>query len=93
MKSNFLILTSTDNVATAISDLKAGEVLIVDGKEIKLRDEIKLGHKFSVKQIKKGDFILKYGEIIGAASYDIYPGEHVHVHNIHSLRGGSSGRH
>lgn len=93
MTSKFLILASTDNVATATSDLKPGETLIIDGKEVKLSDEIKLGHKFSIKPIKKGDFILKYGEIIGAASCDINKGEHIHVHNIHSLKGGSSGKH
>ncbi len=93
MMSNFVILASTDNVGTAISDLKPGDVLSIDGKQIKLRDEIKFGHKFSIKHINKGDFILKYGEIIGAASNDISPGEHVHVHNIHSLKGGSRGRH
>ena len=92
MTSKFLILTTTDNVATAISDLKAGEILFIDGHEIKLSDEIKLGHKFSIKPIKKGEFILKYGEIIGAAICDINEGEHVHVHNIRSLKGGSNGK-
>ena len=61
MMSNFMIFASTDNVGTAISDLKSEDVLSIDEKQIKLRDEIKFGHKFSIKHINKGDFILKYG--------------------------------
>jgi altronate dehydratase small subunit len=37
--------------------------------------------------IGKGDDVVKYGEIIGRATADIAKGEHVHVHNIESLRG------
>jgi altronate dehydratase small subunit len=30
---------------------------------------------------------MKYGEIIGKATTDIKPGQHVHVHNVAGTRG------
>ena len=36
---------------------------------------IPAGHKFALKDIKKGDYVIKYGEIIGRAKEDIKKGE------------------
>ena len=33
-------------------------------------------------EIKKGQSIIKYGEIIGTATSNINIGEHVHIHNV-----------
>ena len=38
-----------------------------------------------MKEIKKGEKVIKYGEPIGQATRDIKKGEHVHVHNIKSI--------
>jgi altronate dehydratase small subunit len=54
---------------------------------IAVSQEIPLGHKFALWAIAKGDEILKYGTIIGRATRDISPGEHVHVQNVESMRG------
>jgi len=54
---------------------------------IVVRDDIPYGHKIALTDIKAGEHIMKYGESIGAASRDISAGEHVHVHNMVSLRG------
>jgi altronate hydrolase len=35
----------------------------------------------AISQIKSGEPIIKYGQIIGFASKDIWPGTHVHTHN------------
>lgn len=40
------------------------------------------GHKYAVKDIKKGESIIKYGYPIGHATCDIKEGEHVHTHNL-----------
>lgn len=40
------------------------------------------GHKYAVRDIKKGDIIVKYGFPIGIAKADIKAGEHVHTHNL-----------
>ncbi|MFN3699871.1 MAG: UxaA family hydrolase, partial [Dictyoglomus sp.] len=54
--------------------------------EIEVLDDIPLGHKVALKDLNKGDVVIKYGEIIGEATRDIKRGEHVHVHNIKSRR-------
>lgn len=42
------------------------------------------GHKQALCDIKKGDFIIKYGYPIGHAITDIKKGETVHTHNLHT---------
>ena len=46
--------------------------------------EIPAGHKFALKDINKGEYIIKYGEIIGRATTDIKKGDWVHTHNVKS---------
>ena len=83
-----LVLNISDNVAIALRDLKPGEVVNVFlgdvMKPIKIRDKVPKGHKFAIKNIKKGEKIFKYGKIIGIASKDILEGEHVHIYNVMS---------
>ena len=40
------------------------------------------GHKVARRAIAQGEFVIKYGEIIGRATQDIAPGEWVHTHNL-----------
>ena len=42
----------------------------------------KAGHKFALRDIKRGEQIIKYGYPIGRASEDIKSGEWVHTHNL-----------
>lgn len=46
--------------------------------------EIPAGHKIALEPIKKGEFVVKYGEVIGRATQDIQPGQWVHTHNLKS---------
>jgi len=82
----FLVLTSIDNVGVALQDLKEGEKVHIKEKEVIIKEKIEFGHKFAIKDIKKGEKIVKFGEIIGEAIKDIFEGQHVHIHNIKSLR-------
>ena len=45
-------------------------------------DEIPLGHKIAMVDLKEGDTIIKYGHDIGKGVKSIKKGEHVHVHNV-----------
>ncbi len=47
-------------------------------------DTIPAGHKFALRDIAKGEYVIKYGEIIGRATSDIQKGEWVHTHNVKS---------
>lgn len=46
------------------------------------------GHKYAVRDIKKGESIIKYGFPIGIAEEDIKAGEHVHTHNLKTALAG-----
>ncbi|MCQ2387774.1 MAG: altronate dehydratase family protein [Clostridia bacterium] len=46
--------------------------------------KIPAGHKFAIKDIKKDEYVIKYGEIIGRAKAPIKKGEWVHTHNVKS---------
>ncbi len=50
----------------------------LDNVEVNLQD----GHKYAIKDIKKGEHIIKYGNPIGHATEDIKKGDHVHSHNV-----------
>jgi hypothetical protein len=86
-----------DNVATLTGDARKGEaieVLSPDGKVIlkaKPLDDVAFGHKLSLRRIRKGEEIIKYGEVIGVASRAIPAGEWVHTHNVDSARLKTSG--
>ena len=45
-------------------------------------DLIPFGHKICLKPINKSEPVIKYDQIIGFASKNIKPGEHVHSHNL-----------
>ena len=63
-----IIIHEKDNVGVSL-----------DGNE-----KIPAGHKFALRDIKQGDYVIKYGEIIGKATQDIPQGEWVHTHNVKS---------
>ncbi|HVZ44176.1 MAG TPA: UxaA family hydrolase [Ramlibacter sp.] len=85
-----MICKPSDSVAIALKPVEAGDLLrvVVDDKplEIRLLGPLPTFHKFAVHRIPAGQVVLKQGEAIGVALRDIAPGEHVHVHNLSSLR-------
>src|SRR5580700_3427832 len=75
-------LRPEDNVAVAARVLQSGESFRFDGGTIVAGQRVGLGHKVALRPIPKGEAVRKYGQIIGFASTDIQPGDHVHVHNV-----------
>lgn len=86
-----IVMEAADNVATVLRDIGPHtevELSIADKKLIiRVSEWIRFGHKFAIRDIKRGERIVKYGESIGIATRDIQGGEHVHVHNLESARG------
>jgi altronate dehydratase len=82
-----LVITSRDNVATALEPLDAGRVLDLDGRRITIAESTPRGHKIALRLIRAGEPVMKYGSTIGTATADIPPGAHVHTHNVASGRG------
>ncbi len=88
MAANPVIVISTaDNVATALEPLEPGRVLTREAETITVRDAIPRGHKVAIAPIASGAAVIKYGSSIGTATADIAPGAHVHTHNVSSSRG------
>lgn len=73
-----IVITPQDSVGVALAPLKKGQ--LVEG--VTLTEDIEKGHKFALKDIKSGEKVIKYGEVIGRATADIVPGEHIHSHNM-----------
>ncbi|UFJ41389.1 UxaA family hydrolase [Brevibacillus humidisoli] len=86
-----IMMKPQDQVAVALMEIPAGSVVHITCQDthytVELKETIPFGHKFAVVPIRQADDIFKYGEVIGAASRDIQPGEHVHVHNLEGKRG------
>ena len=93
---DFLVHERRDNVGVLVRVAKPGENLFgeilgenpdhSEGLRVTARQEIPLGHKIALKDLKAGDTVIKYGEDIGKVVAGIRAGEHVHVHNLKTKR-------
>lgn len=85
---NAVVMNDIDTVATVTKEVSAGDdikyVLMSEPLVIKATMSIPVNHKVAIKNIKKGDVVIKYGEKIGYATADINVGDHVHTHNLSS---------
>jgi altronate dehydratase small subunit len=91
MKKVFVI-DEKDNVGTAVLDpLMTGDEVSTNGAVtdvvLKANGDIPFGHKIALRDIPKGQTVMKYGLSIGSATQDIQKGDHVHIHNVESNRG------
>lgn len=88
----FLVHEKSDNVGVATVDIKTGETaqgLFMDSQEsleMKLLQDIPLGHKIALKDIAAGSSVIKYGADIGRVVAEIKAGEHVHTQNLKTRR-------
>lgn len=86
---NSFLVQPGDDVAVVTKSILKGEnvTYLFDGQEvtIKAMDDIPVYHKIAVKSVKRGEYVLKYGEVIGCAIADIKTGNHVHTQNLSDL--------
>jgi hypothetical protein len=91
---NALRIHPDDNVVMALSDLPAGTILDLDGQggvlDVTTQEPIPFGHKVAIAPIASETDVIKYGASIGLARQNIAPGQHVHVHNLRSVRGAAT---
>ena len=73
-----LRLHPDDDVAVAVRALTAGET--IDG--VTATTDVPAGHKIALKPVPVGGQVRKYGQVIGAATAAIAPGDWVHVQNL-----------
>ncbi len=82
-------ITPRDMVAVALQPLAANEAVSYGAGEVTPLSDIPMGHKVALRDIKKGEPVIKYGFPIGEATEDIPKGGHVHSHNLHTLLSGA----
>jgi (2R)-sulfolactate sulfo-lyase subunit alpha len=92
-RTDFLVHAVSDTVGVVVTeDATSGRDLtgwIMETDEtmtITAQEDIPLGHKLALGNIKRGDTIVKYGHDIGKAVADIQKGRHAHVHNVKTKR-------
>ena len=64
----------TDNVAVALVNLTAGEVIDFEGESIAVESDVKMKHKIAMVPFNIGDRIIMYGVLVGKASARIEKG-------------------
>lgn len=90
---HLLVHEHRDNVGVVVVEgLKAGTRMLgcvtADNStfELQARDDVPIGHKVALADLKAGDTAVKYGEDIGRIVADVARGGHVHVHNLKTKR-------
>lgn len=76
--NDFVIIRDEDDVIVVLKPFKKGDRV----DSLLLLDDVPRGHKVALHDRKKGDFVHKYGTIIGKAKQDIMKGQWVHSHNL-----------
>src|SRR5258706_6660058 len=74
-------LNPADDVVIARVELPAGTTLVKEAN-VAVATRVPAGHKVAVREVKTGQPVRRYNQIIGFATRDIHAGEHVHVHNL-----------
>lgn len=78
-KQRIVRLHRDDNVVVTTAPLPAATAL--EGEGVTVARPVPSGHKIATRRIGPGEAVVKFGQIIGYATGEIAPGEHVHVHN------------
>lgn len=90
--SRAVVLHPDDDVAVLVEPVAAAEAIVLIGVgegELTAATALPLGHKVARRALAAGADVRKHGEVIGRMTASVAPGEHVHVHNIASLRVGA----
>ena len=80
IQSSIIRLHANDDVLIATQQLVPGTTIA--SEDVTVRDLIPPGHKMAAHDLKTGDAVHRYNQIIGFATADIAAGEHIHAHNL-----------
>ena len=81
-QASTLRLHPMDDVVIAKVPLAAGTVVDTELGPVRLDEDVGAGHKIAYRGRAVGQPIHRYGQVIGAATVPISPGQHVHTHNL-----------
>jgi altronate hydrolase len=80
--SEVVHLHADDNIVVAVRLLEPGSRIRVGERSVVVAERVKPGHKLAVADVPQGEFIRKYGQVIGFATGRVRAGEWVHSHNL-----------
>src|SRR5688500_15088692 len=92
MTTKFLKIHPADNVFVALTDLKAGETVVVNGEKLILVDDVPAKHKFAQSEINTDGEVFMYGTVVGKATKLIKAGGVIGTHNLKHKAAPYSGR-
>ncbi|WP_281232901.1 UxaA family hydrolase [Flavobacterium gelatinilyticum] len=72
----------TDNVAVALVNLTAGEVIDFEGESVTVESDVNMKHKIAMVPFNVGDRIIMYGVLVGKASARIERGGLLSTTNV-----------
>lgn len=82
MQATYLKINPADSVVVCLSPKKKGEIIEVDGISVTINQDTPAGHKVLIKDVAKGQNIIKYGYPIGHALQDLKAGDWVNENNL-----------
>ena len=82
MQNKLIKVHPSDNVAVALVNLKAGDVVSFDGQDIKILSDTNSKHKIALEKFQSGDKIIMYGVLVGSANGSIQKGEVLTTENV-----------
>lgn len=82
MAQSILKINPADNVWVALTDLRAGEIVTINGHPLTLRNPIPSKHKFVEKEMNPGEDIIMYGVTIGKVLAPIAAGSPITTQNV-----------
>lgn len=80
--ATYLKINPADSVVVCLQPKKKGEIITVDGKTVVLNQDTPAGHKVLIKDVQKGENIIKYGYPIGHALENLKAGDWVNENNL-----------
>ena len=82
MQKKLIKVNPSDNVAVALVNLVAGEVINFEGEEITIESVVKMKHKIAMYPFEQGERIIMYGVLVGKASAPIAKGGLLSTENV-----------
>lgn len=89
MERKGILIKDNDMAVTLSEPAAVGDVIVYEkaGQKYNLpvKESIPCYHKAACRDIRNGELVLKYGQVIGRAVEDIPAGCLIHTHNLKSV--------
>ena len=80
--TTYLKINPADSVVVCLCAKQKGDIIEVDGQRIAINQDTPAGHKILIRDVEKGEDIIKYGYPIGHAQHALKAGDWVNEHNL-----------